>query len=352
MHRKKRRSWSPASKVSAWLLLAIAGAFLATVGCGDDDGGANNLNNQNNDNTNLNTNDNTNDNTNTNTNDNTNTNNNTSGLTIQEYCERDVALAQPWCDYADQCCTGEDQQAIEFSLPACRFGPKTVTDCVDWINERITAGTIEFNGEAAQDCLDAQAAWIPTPPATCSGTMKSEWGLTNRDRPAEIQIPSCRSTYVGLLQLGDECTADAECEAGLICTDMTGNYDYQCDYVSSEYGSCSVDSDCEYGLHCIGDPDLATCQQLVQQGGSCYWNSDCEDGLICNGDDYCDQPIPDGGDCSSDIYSCGLLSGCYADTYTCGPLKQTGESCSYAYECQGRCDTDAGQCVDICGGTM
>jgi hypothetical protein len=40
------------------------------------------------------------------------------------------------------------------------------------------------------------------------------------------------------------------------------------------------------------------------------------------------------------------------NTKVCIPLKENGESRSNANECKGRCDLDAGQCVDICGGTM
>jgi hypothetical protein len=316
---------------SAVLLLA---AVTAAAGCGD--GGGSNNNNQHNHNYN--------------TNQNTNNNqNNAAGLTVEQYCQAKAELEQAWCDYLDQCCTAADKAAIEYNPPRCRYGPDNPADCVQWANNLISAGSMVYNGASAQAFLDAKAQWIPDPPTTCSGTMGSTYMLQYRDRPADIQIPACRQTFVGQLQSGADCNYGVECADGLRCQDVLGNF--QCAPVVGSMGRCDLITNCDDGLRCIGQPDAEVCRTLLSQGASCFMSSDCQDGLMCY-NDTCNLPIAQGGNCSGSMFGCEPLTGCdTGGSNLCVRLKNDGASCSFSYECLGRCDTSASQCVSICGGT-
>jgi hypothetical protein len=152
--------------------------------------------------------------------------------------------------------------------------------------------------------------------------------------------------------MGDPCDYSAECDDGLHCATLTGEAtgDYQCLPLGTAGTKCFFDSGCEVGLFCVESLGGRRGGTLGGTFSECLYHSDCEAGLVCAGGE-CAEAIGPGLSCEfSDVcdggYGCGFVTG------TCIALGGPGDPCTTSLECQGRCDTTLGECVDICGGTL
>ncbi len=260
-------------------------------------------------------------------------------LTVEEYCALEAELEGAWCDYVARCCTEEDRAAPEFFLPACRFGPDAPADCVEWAGSLLAEGRIEFDGTHAQACIDEQRAWVPQAPVECDGA-----GFQSRmrwDAPGDLQILECRRTFVGQMAQADPCDYSAECVAGLSCQES------RCVPVGGAGAPCATTNDCVEGLQCIG---FDHCGTPGDAGEPCS-GFDCLPGLHCYyGDDECRPDIGAGSNCESDPTGCEAGTSCSDVFGACAGLKDVGQRCDWAFECVGRCDTEARDCEWICGG--
>jgi hypothetical protein len=265
------------------------------------------------------------------------------GLTIEEYCAAQATFDQAWRGYLDGCCSAEDKTSTNY-LPAFGDLAFDATGCATKLRERLAAGSIRWDGNHAQECLDQMAARIPAPPASCVGTGTLDALGAYRDQPPERHLYACLGTVIGQRQEGEACDYHSDCASGLSCQ---GPSPYTCAPVTDQYGACDHDEDCEIDLHCVH----GLCGYLASELQPCTFDEDCEDGLMCSySDEACYLPVPAGYACASSS-ECAVGTSCDLTLAIprCVAHGQDGAGCSYDIECQGRCS--GGTCVSICGGT-
>ena len=270
----------------------------------------------------------------------------TGAMTVDEFCAGQAALEQGWCTYLDTCCVDADRAASDFLPWYCRSGSPDSTSCVTSLQAKLAAGTVRWNGDHGQECLDALAARIPAPPDACVGVAAVATGDELRAQPTVSQIAACRAAIVGRRAEGQTCNSTSECASDLSCQVVASAL--QCAPVSDEYGACGDDEDCVVGLHCVSDH----CATLGGDGQGCQLSDDCQAGLDCDADSLCSVPGQAGNLCSSSSdCDIGLVCDYMQSPSRCANFGLDGATCTYDQECQGRCDTGSGTCVAICGGT-
>ena len=269
------------------------------------------------------------------------------GMTIDQYCQAASVGAQRWCDYEAKCCSDADRKAV-ISLPFCVLATPPA-ECVTQIQKRIGAGTIEWHGEFAGDCILQTGATIPSPPATCRGLEQaSAWKPWLDSAKAFSRVDACRRLIQGRLREGDECDYATDCGGGVECRDL-GKI-WKCGKAGGPGESCSLDSECGPSLKCIGGIP-GRCGLPLAEGFPCKGYSDCAAGLLC--DKVCTTPIPAGGSCKNKINSCEFGTGCeFLGSERCVRPSGPGASCTYNSQCDGRCDENSKRCVEVCGGPL
>ena len=272
------------------------------------------------------------------------------GLTLAEWCEQYENRYQDWRDWFETCCSAEDMASDDFDLRNPYSSDVVdVPGCMSLFGDRISDGSIVFNGARAEDCLVALRDGAAAPPAGCTGIPWAEMVLTGHGRPGFDQIPACRETFVGQIERDQPCSYGTDCVAPLRCRDIAG--EWTCSDAAGMGGSCSLDGECEDGLFCMGSSTAKSCMPLSGVYGVCTWSYHCEDGLMCDyGENSCYLPGSTGDTCGSAYPDCepGLMCD-FMGTERCVALPSAGEYCMFAGTCQGRCDTDAEQCLSMCG---
>jgi hypothetical protein len=188
-------------------------------------------------------------------------------------------------------------------------------DCVDLTTQRlengtfalmqqkITAGTIKYDGNKAQACFDALGS------LTCDG-------LLQRDQPA------CLAALDGTVALGGDCDINEECAGSALCQSTTGTCPGKCMALLTAGTACSADGDCASGLQCSSETSLCVKPALV--GENCeYGSPPCSPGLLCLGkDDTAKTP----GTCrnAADAFSAAAGTACDPSA---GTLCGAGASC-------------------------
>ena len=188
------------------------------------------------------------------------------------------------------------------------------SDCVDVTTQRlengtfalmqpeITAGTIRYDGNKVQACLDAISK------LTCDG-------LLQRDRP------ECLAALDGLVPLGGDCDLNEECAGSAICRSSTGACPGKCVPLLSAGQACSGDSDCTDGLQCSSETSL--CVKPAAVGDSCeYGSPPCGPGLLCLGKDDTNKTP---GVCRNAVDALSAAAGATCDP--AGTLCVSGVSC-------------------------
>ena len=122
----------------------------------------------------------------------------------------------------------------------------------------------------------------------------------------------------GSLELGEECSSDAQCESGL-CFRVTG--------MSGCTLACEVTADCQaFGLLCVALREgLRACvPPPPSANSSCTTHGECEYPLVCREDtSWCALP-----ECTWDG-DCGAGEECEPATRSCQPM-----TCASTYECE------------------
>ena len=147
----------------------------------------------------------------------------------------------------------------------------------------------DFDGEAAQRCLDAIASGCQLP-------------LT--DPPAE-----CEEIFAGKLGEDDCCDERGGCRDGMYCLTPVGE-------------------------------TMGTCQPYVARSGDCSGGRQCGAEDYCNASDACEQRVAENGVCSNAEPCAEGLYCAPPPTRTCRPLRADGDGCGQDFECA------SGQCVD------
>jgi hypothetical protein len=189
------------------------------------------------------------------------------------------------------------------------------TDCVDHVTQqlengtfalmqqKITAGTIKYDGNKAQACFDVISG------LSCDG-------LLQRDQPA------CLAALDGVVALGGDCDINEDCAGSAICRSSTGTCPGTCVALLSAGQACAADGDCASGLQCSSETSL--CVKPAAVGENCeYGSPPCTLGLLCFGKDDTNQTP---GVCHSvaDAFSAAAGSPC---DLVAGDLCSPGVSC-------------------------
>jgi hypothetical protein len=280
-----------------------------------------------------------------------------SAAAIEAFCDGILAIDAQWCAYRTKCCSSADLSDPHFLALGCSMTTADRDQCVKNFTDEASAGHVIVDGDAVQSCLDAMGATFPKPPPACSGPLGPMGAtLVYAARPkSAAELPECRKALQGQQPAGAACEYEYDCAQGLRCR-VQGTSSYACGAVAQAGDGCTLDSECADGLVCIHAPPqlTGTCAPPGSVGVACSRFLECASGLDCYAD-HCERPVPAGVSCASPTAECVPEAVCEGPTYTCAPLLSDGMACTTSYECKGRCngvDGGAGQCVDICGGTI
>jgi hypothetical protein len=247
---------------------------------------------------------------------------------------------------------------------------ESTEDCVALIGDDIDLGdliagvedgSIDYDGDAASECLDdiANASCDPsdeinrTDNDACddafTGTLDDGADCYINEQCASancVEQGSCvEQCCLGTCQaaaveagIGEPC-GDAGCADGGYCADGT------CAALVAQGTDCTNDDMCDYGLLCLplndGPPQ---CNPAPGAGDPCVGGESCPiQGLQCSFTDNTCQPVLHEGDaCDPENDLCSFFSGsCDADTMTCAAWPSVGEPCP-GFLCSGGawCDFD------------
>ena len=171
------------------------------------------------------------------------------------------------------------------------------------MQQKITVGTIRYDGNKAQACLDAISK------LSCDG-------LLQRDQP------ECLAALDGLVALGGDCDLNEECAGSAICQSSTGICPGKCVALLSAGQACVADGECDNGLQCSSETQLCVKPAIV--GESCeYGSPPCGPGLLCLGKDDANKTP---GVCRNAIDALSATAGAACDP-AAGILCAPGVSC-------------------------
>lgn len=191
-------------------------------------------------------------------------------------------LAEVGCAKQFDCCSSAEIMEQYMGITIDGRPIETEADCVDFANALLTglgvaqwkasleAGRIEYNADAAGDCVAALES------LSCSEYNSGELPLGG----------DCRPYLIPKVADGGGCTNDYECTSNYCLgeTNSTeGDTDGACMPLPSEVGA-ECEEKCGNGLACKLDRTSSkdTCQTPTADGDECDFDSDCAS-------DYCDE---------------------------------------------------------------
>lgn len=221
----------------------------------------------------------------------------------------------------------------------------------------IAAGTITFDGDKANECVNAiknqpcdlTAMESRVVPAACdeavSGTLENNVDCYSNEscKSGACITPSCPDACcVGSCQaesppaqMGQPCATRA-CDVGLTCDNTK-----TCVPLYAAGTTCIDSTDCQYGLACIGSP--GTCTAVPHLGDPC--TDTCGDlGTHCSASKICEQ---DGlaGDACATATDCSPFYPCNLTTGQCTALPVAGDSCETLCSDSSYCDSTSRRCT-------
>jgi len=271
-----------------------------------------------------------------------------SSIALEDLAE---ATADAWCDQLVRCGVFESRDQCDTldgtlapNLPA-----------------GVAGGTIDYDGEAAADCVDDIASMDCDP--------------SHRDK--RLLPASCAPAFTGTLAEGDSCVVDEQCVSGVCvrggcnmaccvgvcaepaparaaigeecvevaCVDSAWCSDGVCVELSSEGTECEDNAECEFGLACYSMSDATpTCRSLPGEGDACPTDNvtPCDSlRLSCNpATEICEELLYEGDDCVPEAARCSrAYLYCNPDTRTCSLYPELGEECPL-YLCSGEAYCD------------
>jgi hypothetical protein len=238
------------------------------------------------------------------------------------------------CGFAVKCGLMPDEATCEAATATPEELATTVAD--------VNAGTVKFNSDKLQKCLD-----------DFSGLDCTSIFLGNGSNSEE----DCAAVFTGTVALNGACFTDEECvsescnipNCGSAC--CAGTCQPKPQYVA-DGGDCSGGMECVDGDYCFFDSaaGTSTCDPLVADGQPCTQGGACVDGDICvqsASGGTCSKPLAIGATC--DPQALGACGFAYCDTTTtkCTALGKAGDACSDTAPCEldNQCDATSGKCV-------
>ena len=273
------------------------------------------------------------------------------GLTIDEY---PTAFRNAYCKYETRCGAFPD-------IDTCEHANIGITLTIDPSSkEAVDKGKVIFDGNLAQDCLDAFGA------QTCD---------TTDEDGRSFFLVKCRDIVKGTVGDGGACALDAECKsgtcniptstntcpqgtcmgnappplggAGAACsTSSSCAVGFYCDFANqvcaelkAAGATCASTNECAYGLGCAGTT-TRTCKTLPKLGEACP-DGVCRDaGNYCNAANQCAKIGLEGAACAQGAGQCSTFYPCDLQTNKCTKAPGTGEACTgRCFDVNTFCDT-------------
>ncbi len=158
-------------------------------------------------------------------------------------------------------------------------------DCVDRSLAQIEDGDFLY----VRDAIDAgRVTYYPDRINAC---LEAIDGLGCDFHTTRIMtIPACDDAFEGTASVGDECAVGAECEGNMFCK-IGDSCPGTCTALLDEGEDCDDDDDCQTGLACSDDTN--TCFDPAREGEPCEGSTgiECDLGLLCVGaDEETDTP--------------------------------------------------------------
>jgi hypothetical protein len=241
------------------------------------------------------------------------------------------------CEFAVRCQLIEDAQT-------CRAVTGFTGNVFETIIAGVDDGTIDYDADAARECVDAFA-----------------------DRSCEFpgfhDSNPCDDVFDGTVAAGGACFVDEECANDGNCRPTQTGCDRDiaccpgtCEAVPALVaigGTCDATSSCVDTAYCkrpMGQP-TGTCTALIAEGAACDELDACADPMFCDllggGSMTCKRPAASGATCSRmHLVPClDIRDYCDATALVCVRRVGVGESCSAGTPCVGYASCQAMSCV-------
>ena len=176
-------------------------------------------------------------------------------------------LADLFCGRLDECLGPVASQVLGTVDCRVQVSASYEDETLPQLQQAITAGTAQYDAEAARTCLNDLAAR----------------GCAAFD---EIGPTFCESAFVGTIEAGQDCSQTIECIGDAFC-----QVDAACPGTCvSRVGAgqpCTSSDECQAGFFC----DVGTCETRGDEGASCGGGTDpeCRAGLVCRGEDLAEM---------------------------------------------------------------
>jgi len=264
----------------------------------------------------------------------------------------DDAIFTAECSAGFECA---EKQTPSFVADISRYGDQST--CTSEISSRyglsdnseakeaIDAGLVEYDGEAALDCVERVESYFDS--NACVGIFSS----------GSLAYESCQKAYQGTQEKGEPCTRDEHCTTEHCDGEKNPDKCYgACAENPTEYvgagSSCGVETDnvCdpESDLYCsrTDDSEGRVCvkPRSIGKGGSCSAGIVCSGELACveaecaettlhaEGDSCSRQDATDG--CKPGLVCARDASGAATNQGTCTPPLEQGEECFTSTACK------------------
>lgn len=235
----------------------------------------------------------------------------------------------------------------------------------DELQADVANGTVKYDGEKAQSCLDALGGSScdvsqkdnRVTPQDCIDAIKgtvADGGSCKNDGQCISQscnVPTncgqaccagtCDPTPPKAVAIGQSC-ATAPCVDGAYCdTSAT------CAALVASGAACTGDDMCAYGTVCAGATGSTTCVAAPKAGDTCLTrvsggNKCVQTGLACDATNHCIKLLASGATCDPQAALCQEDLACDPTAMTCGGLPGNGQPCP-GFECSpgNYCQVDA-----------
>lgn len=255
-------------------------------------------------------------------------------------------------------CEGPDIQCEGTIERRCNAGAAVTLDCANGCTPGVGCNALPPVGFP---CDAGQCA----SPGLCQQDVAGQARCCSRDCAAEGKVCADNGSCVCgagqiqagsdcLLQDGDPCTGDDECQPGSLCTDgvcCQEACDGACERCQANTGLCVAvgagqqDNLCNGGRQCMGgrgDCRLNLRQQCFGSGADCA-SDNCEPTVGNNTQICCaqscsgDRPFcrSDGNSCTQCESNADCPNGCNLNTGLCQPLLTLGAPCGNTSQCAG-----------------
>ena len=267
------------------------------------------------------------------------------------------------CRYNFECCTPNER---EFGgLSGLGGSALNEEECREELNDQfggifaaaaqaVDDGRATYDAEAASRCTrEMQAAFDSCDSQTLLGNIRNDSSrlLFLFDGSDQECIALAQRAWTrGVLDDGDACSSDVECEDFGVCNfdDAKGvGFEIDSGTCTAPAGSGEACTERRCGLGLVCDGAVCAPENLADNGAACISNSECES-------TFCTALS---GECSSDGDFCVAATDCFTGFCEDGRCDDSGDDCTVDADCTQTCSATPGTCealpsidVEICNG--